>query len=249
MHVPLLGVDVTPITMPDLLSRVDRAARDNRRFTVAAHNLHSVYIHASNPEFADFYQDCDVVVIDGWPVLAALNIRRRRSGESRLSHAFRFGSTDWILQAVTKSSVKRVCVLGTTHRSNEMFLDRLLDRRSDLEVLGIPGNPWSESLEDLAIRKVVAFDPDFLIVGMGMPLQEAVVRKLHDAGLNAVVATVGGAIDQLSGEQALAPRWTGRARVEWLWRLVADPRRLSHRYLVEPLKLAVLLSKKNGVFG
>ena len=89
-----------------------------------------------------------------------------------------------------------------------------------------------------AIRE---FDPQLLLVGMGMPLQERLASELRGSTRVPVIAAVGGAVDQISGAQSLAPRWVGRMGFEWLWRLASDPRRLTGRYVVEPVRLAGLL--------
>ncbi|BBZ06404.1 hypothetical protein MDOR_05730 [Mycolicibacterium doricum] len=92
---------------------------------------------------------------------------------------------------------------------------------------------------DIALTRIIDFDPDLVLVGLGMPRQELFLLS-HLAQLpDATYATVGGAIDYLAGTTRLAPRWLGRFGLEWVWRLVNQPRRLAHRYLVEPLLLLI----------
>jgi N-acetylglucosaminyldiphosphoundecaprenol N-acetyl-beta-D-mannosaminyltransferase len=73
---------------------------------------------------------------------------------------------------------------------------------------------------------------------MGMPRQEEwIAANRHLIG-RGVFFPVGAAFDYEAGVQSAAPRWTGRLGVEWLYRLLSQPRRLAHRYLVEPWFLA-----------
>ena len=243
-HTGLLGVNVSVGTVDDLLAYVEKAVATSSLVVVAAHNLHSVYVSRTNPTFADFYDRCDVVVVDGWPILAALNRERAAQGNPALSSEYRFGSTDWIEQAAALSSVRRVGVIGAQPASSEAFAKRLRSGPGAPEVLAIPGHPWTSEGAGGVYDQLRAFEPDLVLVGMGMPLQESVITSLIDHLDHAVIAAVGGAIDQLSGAQALAPRWTGRLRIEWLWRLAADPRRLAGRYLVEPMSLARVVIKE-----
>jgi N-acetylglucosaminyldiphosphoundecaprenol N-acetyl-beta-D-mannosaminyltransferase len=57
-----------------------------------------------------------------------------------------------------------------------------------------------------------------------------------------VIFSVGAAFDYEAGAQKAAPRWMGRLGLEWLYRLIADPRRLFRRYLIEPWALSDLMA-------
>jgi N-acetylglucosaminyldiphosphoundecaprenol N-acetyl-beta-D-mannosaminyltransferase len=245
-RVDILGVHVSVVPVDELVSFVDSAVAGPSPVVVAAHNLHSVYLARTDPEFARFYESSDVVVIDGWPVLAGLNRARATSGLAPLPTSHRFGSTDWIDRAAALASVRRVAVIGASSESNAAFVARLLSGPDAPEVLAIPGHPWSAERAADAVQRAGSFEPDLVLVGMGMPLQEQVVTSLVGRLVRGVVAPVGGAIDQLSGAQSLAPRWTGRLGVEWLWRLASDPRRLARRYLVEPVHLARVIVKERS---
>ncbi|MCA1379196.1 WecB/TagA/CpsF family glycosyltransferase, partial [Bradyrhizobium sp. IC4060] len=83
-----------------------------------------------------------------------------------------------------------------------------------------------------------AHDPQLILVGMGMPLQEAFLTRNLAQMPNAYIATVGGAVDYVAGAAKLSPRWLGRFGLEWAWRFAHDPLRLYGRYLIEPVKLA-----------
>ena len=87
------------------------------------------------------------------------------------------------------------------------------------------------------LAAIAAFDPDVLMVGMGMPQQETWVLDNRAALKRAAIFTVGAAFDYEAGVQRTPPRWTGRLGVEWLARLASEPRRLAWRYLVEPWSL------------
>ncbi len=76
--------------------------------------------------------------------------------------------------------------------------------------------------------------PQLVLIGLGMPLQEKVLRRRLDALPPAVYCAVGGAIEQIAGIQKLAPRWLGRLGLEWAWRLMLHPRRVAYRVFGEP---------------
>jgi N-acetylglucosaminyldiphosphoundecaprenol N-acetyl-beta-D-mannosaminyltransferase len=243
LHIASLDVTVTPSTAGETVNAVATAVENTNSTLVGAHNLHSVYLLHTNERFRRFYDVADLVLIDGWPILAAINRERSRGRLPEFRPDYRIGSTDWIPKAIQSPQVSRVCVIGASRTSNMRFVERQHEKNESVEFLGYPGVPWSPArLEDL-IDSVRTFRPQLTLVGMGMPLQEEIALALRAAAIPGVIATVGGAIDQLSGKQAHAPRWTGQLKVEWLWRLASDPRRLAHRYLVEPIKLLRVLRR------
>ena len=77
-------------------------------------------------------------------------------------------------------------------------------------------------------------NPDMLMIGMGMGRQEAYLLELVDAGWNGVGICVGGVLDKVAQpERFFYPRWSERANLRFLGRLVKEPRRMSRRYFVE----------------
>lgn len=212
-------------------------SRPEGRRLLLNHNLHSAYLHLVDSNFAEAYAFADRTIIDGFPVLLLVNRYRAGRGESSLSAGYRCGSNDWIARFGELPTGYRVALLGASPSSNRSAVDELATRFPHLVFCGWDGFEGLADLEAAGFLELSEFAPDLVLVGLGMPKQEAFIAENWDRLPLALYATVGGAIDQISGEQKLAPRWLGKLRVEWLWRLVSDPRRLSHRYIVEPILL------------
>src|SRR5690606_16297405 len=90
------------------------------------------------------------------------------------------------------------------------------------------------------VSQINALAPDIHLVGMCMPRQETWILKSRRAIRRGVLFNVGAAFDYEAGAQATAPRWAGRLGLEWLFRLIGQPRRLAYRYLIEPWSLLPL---------
>lgn len=87
---------------------------------------------------------------------------------------------------------------------------------------------------DAAVDQVLAGEWDFLLLCLGFPKQEAFAAALRQRGRSSGTALcVGASVDFLVGTQRRAPRFVQRARLEWLHRLLQDPKRLWRRYLIE----------------
>jgi N-acetylglucosaminyldiphosphoundecaprenol N-acetyl-beta-D-mannosaminyltransferase len=126
--------------------------------------------------------------------------------------------------------------------------DRLADRMREaypgLVVAGTHSPPYrtlsaGEDADDIA--RINAARPDFVWVGLGAPKQDlwaARQRRNLDA---AVILAVGAAFDFHSGGLRRAPAWMQRLGFEWLYRLIAEPRRLARRYIVTNTRFLILL--------
>ena len=92
------------------------------------------------------------------------------------------------------------------------------------------------------VQRINAYRPDLLMVGMGMPRQEFWTQE-NFARLDAhvILSSNGAAFDYLAGAVPTPPRWSGRIGLEWMFRLVNEPRRLFTRYLIEPWYILLLL--------
>jgi N-acetylglucosaminyldiphosphoundecaprenol N-acetyl-beta-D-mannosaminyltransferase len=87
------------------------------------------------------------------------------------------------------------------------------------------------------LERIRTFEAHIVMVGMGMPRQERWIHQ-HLQGIVAnVVLPCGACMDYVAGQIPTPPRWMGRVGLEWLSRLVAEPRRLWRRYLIEPWAL------------
>ena len=92
-----------------------------------------------------------------------------------------------------------------------------------------PARAGTRNIEEAAAAWLAEQRPQLVLVGLGMPLQEEVLRRRLDSLPPAVYCAVGGAIEQIAGIQKLAPRWLGRLGLEWAWRLLLHPRRVAYR--------------------
>lgn len=236
VNVPILGIAVTPMTA---LETAVWATEASGKRLLLNHNLHSAYCFQSDEEFRQFYERADRVVIDGAPIKILARLR-----DHRITASHRIGSTDWIAALSETQSSGTLLVYGAAPESNRLAVQNLREQLcpGGWKVEGLDGY----TAETEAVQWLRDQSPTLVIVGLGMPLQERFLHRNWDILPDATYATVGGAIDYVAGTNQLAPRWLGDIGLEWAWRLAHAPRRLAHRYLVEPLKLAWLLLAKRA---
>ena len=201
------------------------------RTVVANHNLHSLHLIRRSAAMQALYARADLIEVDSAPLLAWARIVH---GRGRAFHRCTY--LDWREAFWSRAQAHgwRVYCLGGAPGVAEAARAALLARWPRLTLDGRHGYLQGDAQ---ALAAIAAFAPDVLLVGMGMPLQEAFLERNFDVLPPCVMLPVGAAFDYEAGVQAPAPRWLGRLGLEWLFRLVRDPRRLFRRYCVEPWSL------------
>lgn len=239
-RLPLLSTGVDLLDDSQLLSWL---LRSEQRVTVTNHNLHSLALTEKDPRLQEFYRSADVVFIDGMPLVWVL---RARGFPARPHH--RITALDWLPRFFEKAAGKGVRVFhlgGTTHV--ERFCRTELPKhfpglRIDAHHGFFNAEPGSVD-NDAIVDQINKYEPDVLLVGMGMPRQEHWVANNRSALKARCVCTIGGTMSYLVGEQATPPRWLGTHGMEGIYRLLHDPRRLGGRYLYEPMGLVGPLAR------
>jgi N-acetylglucosaminyldiphosphoundecaprenol N-acetyl-beta-D-mannosaminyltransferase len=237
----VLGVEVDALSMTDLTAIVAEAIEHRRRIVVANHNLHSIYLYHHDAKMRAFYATADHIYVDGMPIVVFGRLLGKPLGrEHRVTLA------DWMgpLAGAAAEHGWRVFCLGCRPGVAERGASVLRRSYPGLQIETAHGyfDPDPASPEDQAVlAKIEAWRPHVLITGMGMPRQEHwIVDHLEKLQVNVIVN--GGAIlDYFAGAIPTPPRWAGRTGLEWFFRLIAEPRRLWFRYLVEPWFIAYKL--------
>lgn len=240
-HIPVLDVDATPLKVAELVDVLTGFVADGSKRTVVGHNLHSVTLTHSDPGFRSLYEHSDVVLLDGAPVLWLWSRTGKAAGPFM---EYRLGSTDWLPSLGQVAGLERIAVVGAGAEANAMAVAKLRGLVPGATVTGLPGESWNDDIETALVDWLAEQQPQLVLLGLGMPLQESVLQRQLGSLPPAIYCTVGGAIEQLAGVQKLAPRWLGRLGFEWAWRLLLHPRRVAYRVFGEPWVLLWLLVRR-----
>jgi N-acetylglucosaminyldiphosphoundecaprenol N-acetyl-beta-D-mannosaminyltransferase len=240
----LLGVTLHPLTQKELTAIIRDTISANERRILANHNLHSIYLYHHDPKMREFYRRSGYVYTDGMSLI----MLGRILGHS-LKRENRLTSIDWFPAVLQLAAQKgwRIFYLGSRPGVAKRGAAVLKSRFSELRMETHHGhfNPEQESADSRqVIERINQYHPRILMVGMGMPLQEHwIIDHLEQLDVN-IILNVGAYMDYIAGVVPTPPRWMGRAGLEWLYRLVSEPRRLWRRYLQEPWFLAGIAAKE-----
>ncbi|MBI1920742.1 MAG: WecB/TagA/CpsF family glycosyltransferase [Geobacter sp.] len=243
-RITLLGVEITPMTVADLHALIAEAVVSGTRRVIANHNLHSIYLYHHDAEMRSFYARADYAHIDGMLlVVVGKLLGYPLTRQQRVTYA------DWVrpLMAEAVRQKLRIYFLGSKPGVAERAAGILCQEFAGLQIATMHGyfDACSTSMENQElIRQINAWRPNLLMVGMGMPRQEQwILENMEHIQAN-VILPAGACFDYVAGTVPTPPRWMGRAGLEWLYRLLSEPRRLWRRYLLEPWLLLAILAVK-----
>jgi N-acetylglucosaminyldiphosphoundecaprenol N-acetyl-beta-D-mannosaminyltransferase len=245
--VRVLGIPIHAIGVERLHVEL-QAAVARRTHSLFLHaNVHAINLALRWPWLHELYNRADLVFCDGAGVIIGARILGHRIPE-RITYA------DWIWQlgALCEGKGYALFLLGGRPGIADRAAARLTDRFPRLYICGTMHGYFDKRLggeeNDSVLRAIRSSRPDVLLAAMGMPVQEVWLdqnRRDLDMG---VALTAGAALDYASGELRRAPRWMTDRGLEWLGRLILEPRRLWRRYLLgNPAFLFRVLMERMGV--
>jgi N-acetylglucosaminyldiphosphoundecaprenol N-acetyl-beta-D-mannosaminyltransferase len=235
----ILGMRVDLTSYEDATRRIVEwgATGESRYVCVAAVNN---VMHAyDDPAFGHVMNEADLVTPDGMPLVWGL----RRLG---LTTASRVYGPDLTPHVLSEAEARRVPVgfFGGTPDVVERLVAEVRGRWPRLDIAYAWSPPFTAPTErddDETVADINASGVRILFVGLGCPKQETWMAA-HRGRVHAVMVGVGAAFDFLAGQKRQAPRLIQRLGLEWLFRLVTEPRRLARRYLKQNPRFAALFA-------
>jgi N-acetylglucosaminyldiphosphoundecaprenol N-acetyl-beta-D-mannosaminyltransferase len=230
MHdVSILGLKVTSATLDEIHQAISRIVASGGPGFVLSANVHGFNLARENPWLADFYNQADLVHVDGSGILLAGKILGRKIEGGRLTWA----DWAWPLADYLAKEGHRLFLLGGPEGLAAEAAEKLVRHAPGLNVVGAhhgyfaKEGPENDRMVDLLNQAA----PDVLWVGLGMPLQERWILDNHHR-LNAKVYMVcGAAFRHMAGWLKRSPEIFIRLHSEWLWLLFQNPSRGLRRYL------------------
>ncbi|MDP1836636.1 MAG: WecB/TagA/CpsF family glycosyltransferase [Chlamydiales bacterium] len=238
MTFQLGGLKIQTMTREESLSAVAHQVSPARVYFV---NAHCVVVAGENPQYADAVNRAEYVFNDGAGVEAACKILGIPLKDN-------LNGTDWIPALLDRLAVDtrsyRIFFLGGRP---ELVAEKsdYFKRWPNLETVGLHHGFYEEDVA--VLDKIRKAKPDILLVGMGVPRQELFLDR-HWTSLIASGVTLGiagGAVfDFMSGTVPRAPQWMQKMRMEWMYRLWIEPKRLWRRYLVGVFPFSWIVMKE-----
>ena len=236
-----MGVSVTgPERARDLI--VDWAEA-KRSAAVDFMAVHSLVTAVRDPAYRDAVKRFDLVCCDGQPVRWSLN-RFHRAGIGRRCYG------PQVMMDVCEAAAARgigVYLYGGKDDVLDKLQAALAARLPGLKIVGAespPFRPLTDAEHAATAARINASGAGVVFIGIGCPKQELFAAR-HLDDVDAVLMCVGAAFDFHAGTVAMAPAWMQARGLEWLYRLVKEPRRLWKRYFVTNTIFLALVARRS----
>jgi len=256
----ILGVGITPTSYDEVVRLCDHwlASRNTRRALrgserpggrtryIAVTSVHGIITSVLDPSVRRCINRADVATPDGMPVVWAL-----RSFGCRAQERVYGPTLTLALCAMAEKRGHSIFLYGSRPETLDSLKDNLLLQYPNLRIAGSFSPPFRPLTEDESaeiLQRITDSGAAFVFVGLSTPKQELWMAA-HAPQLDGMVLVgVGAAFDFHAGNLRQAPPWMQRSGLEWLFRLLAEPRRLWRRYLlVTPLFLPLWCLQRLGI--
>ena len=228
--VSLFGVGVSPTTYDEAVDVITRAASQRQPAVVSCHAVHALVTFSGDANLREKANSFDMITPDGQPLRWALNLLHRARLRERV-----YGPE--LMRRLCERAARdgvSIYLYGGTEAVLAELTANLSRQFPALKIAGGDAPPF-RALTEQEDRAIVDHINDsgagLVFIGLGCPKQDLFAFD-HKDRLRAVQLCVGAAFDFHAGMKPMAPEWMQRRGLEWVFRLVSEPRRLWKRYLV-----------------
>lgn len=244
----ILGVNIAAINMEWLLEYLKKNIKNEKGNQlqgdyICVSNVHTTVTSYEDREYCAIQNNGLMAIPDGGP-LSTIGRRRghknmsRTTGPSLMNELFK----------VSAECGYRHYFYGSTKETLEKLYSTLEKNHKGIQIAGMYSPPFrslTSEEEGVIIKSINESKPDFIWVGLGAPKQERWMAS-QQGKVNGLMLGVGAGFDYVAGNINRAPEWMQKSNMEWLYRLIQEPKRLFRRYLHTNVKfiwLAIVRGK------
>ena len=233
----LFGIKIDSVCMEQAVDRVqewveasDVPVAGECKYVVTPNVDHTVLL-SENELLQAAYTDASLILADGHPIVWASRLLRkplpeRVPGSELVPKIFeRYNNNQKPL---------RVFLLGAAEGVGARAAERMKQQWPHVETVGVYSPPMgfekNPAETELILDRIAESKPDVVVIGLGAPKQEIWMHANRDRMVAKSAFCVGATIDFLAGEKKRAPVWMQKFGIEWLHRMLSEPKRLVKRY-------------------
>ena len=238
----ILGVNIAVTNMREVVNLIVNNVTDLRGKFICLSNVHTTVMSEKDEEYRSIQNSAFLALPDGSPLALVQRLRGYRGAEQ-------VAGPDLMpeIWKATEHTELSHYFYGSTQETIEALYKTLIRKYPELKIAGMeapPFRPLTDEEDRETIERINASGADFVWVGLGAPKQEKWMYD-HRERIHALMLGVGAGFDFHAGTVKRAPSWMREHYLEWLYRLIQDPKRLWKRYVQTNGKF-LLLSVKDA---
>jgi N-acetylglucosaminyldiphosphoundecaprenol N-acetyl-beta-D-mannosaminyltransferase len=225
--------------MGEAVEQAERWMDERRGALIATANAEMIMNATRDEELLDILQSADLVVPDGAGTVWAAH----HLGHAMPERVAGYDLTQALLKRAPEKK-RRVFFFGSAPGVAEKARQKAEALYPGIQIVGVRNGYFSEAEEPEIIREIRDAEPDLLLAALGVPKQEKWLKK-YKAELGVPVSIgVGGTLDVMAGTTKRAPLWIQKAKLEWLFRGILQPKRAGRLLALPKFVFRVHASKK-----
>lgn len=238
-RIRILDTFIDNLTMQETIELVDKYIQEKRPLHLMGVNADKINLMQKDDRLKQIINGCEVINADGNSVVWASKVLGEMLPE-------RVAGIDLMQQLIEVAAQRKykVFLLGAKEEVVQTLADIYRDKYPDMELCGVRNGYFSEEQWIDIKAELERSAPQIVFVGITSPKKEFLVDYLLEQGVNSVFMGVGGSFDVLSGNIPRAPLWMQKMGMEWLFRVINEPRRLFKRYFVGNWKFIASVYKE-----
>lgn len=238
----ILGVNIAVTNMREVVNLIVNNITDLREKFICLSNVHTTVMSEKDEEYRSIQNSAFLALPDGSPLALVQRLRGYRGAEQ-------VAGPDLMpeIWKATEHTELSHYFYGSTQETIEALRKNLIRKYPELKIAGMeapPFRPLTDEEDRETVERINASGADFVWVGLGAPKQEKWMYD-HRERIHALMLGVGAGFDFHAGTVKRAPGWMREHYLEWLYRLIQDPKRLWKRYVQTNGKF-LLLSVKDA---
>lgn len=233
-----LGVDVSPLTYEGILSELRKRMAIHQQSTIIAVNPEKVMTAQKDPQVKELINNSTFQIADGVGILLASklkngSIQSRVTGVDMMERLLKFAAEE----------NHPVYFYGAKEEVVTKAISNIKDKFPSIKVAGYTNG--YEKDEAALVERIKESGAEILFVALGSPKQELWIKRNMEALSNVLVFQgVGGSFDVFSGMVKRAPALFRKLGIEWLYRLLSDPKRIKRQMNLPKFLIRVLFNRK-----
>lgn len=223
----IMGVNIAAINMEWLLEYLNKNIELLHGDYICVSNVHTTVTAYEEADYCVVQNGGIMAIPDGGP-LSTVGRKRgyekmeRTTGPSLMGEIFK----------ITAEKGYRHFFYGSKQETLDLLKQKLNENYPGIQIVGMyspPFRPLTDEEDGAVINMINGAKPDFVWVGLGAPKQEKWMAA-HQGKIDGLMIGVGAGFDYCAGNIERAPQWMQKRNLEWLYRLIQDPKRLFQRY-------------------
>lgn len=237
--VEILGVSVAAVTMAEAVSVIEEFIEQKAKVLIATANAEMLMRATYDHEFCQILNEAGLVVPDGAGTVWAAH----HLGYAMPERVAGYDLAQELMRLAPRKKT-RIFFFGAGPGVAEAAKAKAEQLYPGIEIVGVRNGFFTADDEAAIIAQIKEAKPDLLLVALGVPKQEKWIHK-NLAELDVPVAIgVGGTFDVMAGVMKRAPLWVQKAKLEWLFRGLLQPKRAGRLLALPKFVLKVCASKK-----